>query len=383
MVSRVLSFSPVRWVSSVPDLLARLGQWWLTEFLALFPERFSEWLTDRGYKKLTLVAEPDSFVLQLSSDRHRPLASARIARSDYSPASIDDFLKARALDRGQLVLGVRLPRDQIFSRQVILPLEAAGSIDEIVVQDFLAKTPFRLPDIYHDHQPRTVGDKVVVWQWIVRREFVADAAQSAGIDLADVAFVDSEGESTGDAPASMLILRRDRGERRSWQRKAFYVLALGASFLAVTTCAHKYWRQQSILDNLGAELTTARARAQQVRTALDKLDQRQAAIVRVRSQKRDVPGLLEVWEEVSRTLPLDSWLTELRLSEIAQRQDQLVVMTGLSTAAANLVALVDKSPMFADAALTAPIAVDSIEQRERFTLQAKLQQKPKIEKPAP
>ena len=58
-------------------------------------------------------------------------------------------------------------------------------------------------------------------------------------------------------------------------------------------------------------------------------------------------------------------------------------MTGLSTAAANLVALVDKSPMFADAALTAPIAVDSIEQRERFTLQAKLQQKPKIEKPAP
>jgi hypothetical protein len=39
--------------------------------------------------------------------------------------------------------------------------------------------------------------------------------------------------------------------------------------------------------------------------------------------------------------------------------------------------------LFVDAALTAPIALDSTEQRERFTLQAKLQQKRQIEKPAP
>jgi len=383
MVSRVLNFSPGRWASRMPDLLARLGQWWLAEFLALFPERFSEWLTDRGYKKLTLVAEPDSFVLQLSSDRHRVLGSACIARRDYSPAAIDDFLKARQLDRGQVAIGVRIPRDQIFSRRLVLPLEAAGSINEIVVQDLVTKTPFRLPDIYHDHQSRPDGDKVAVWQWIVRREFVADAVQSTGLDLTDLAFVDSEGDSVGETPAPMLTLGPGRTERRSWLRKAFYALALGASFLAVVAGAHKYWRQQRILDNLNAELATAKAQAQLVRAALDKLDQKQATIVRVRSQKRDAPGLLEVWEEVSRILPLDSWLTELRLSEIAQRQDQLVVITGLSTAAADLVPLIDKSTMFADAALTAPIALDSIEQRERFMLQAKLQQKRHIEKLAP
>src|SRR5258707_7052487 len=152
MVSRVLSFSSPRWVSRIPDLLARLGQWWVTEFLLLFPQQFSEWLTDRGYKKLTLIAEPDSLVLQLSSDRHRPLASARIARSDYSPASIDDFLRAKELDRGQVVIGVRVARDQIFSRQLILPLEAAGSIDQIVAQDLVTNTPFLRPDISHDNQ---------------------------------------------------------------------------------------------------------------------------------------------------------------------------------------------------------------------------------------
>jgi len=116
---------------------------------------------------------------------------------------------------------------------------------------------------------------------------------------------------------------------------------------------------------------------------MDKLDQKQSAIVRMRLQKRDAPGLLDVWEEVSKILPANSWLTELRLTEIAQKQDQLVVMTGLSTAAAELVATVDRSPLFADATLTAPIALDSTEQRERFTLQAKLQPKRQIEKPAP
>jgi general secretion pathway protein L len=58
-------------------------------------------------------------------------------------------------------------------------------------------------------------------------------------------------------------------------------------------------------------------------------------------------------------------------------------MTGLSSGAADLVALVDKSPLFADAALTAPIAQDSTEQRERFTLQARLLRKHQTEKPAP
>lgn len=381
MASRVLDFSLAR--SRLRDLPARLGQWWLNEFLLLFPDRFSEWLTDRGYKKLTVSVEQDFCSLQLLNDRRRPLASVRIPRSTYSPASIDDFFKAQGLDRGGVVIGMRLPRDQIFARQLILPLEAAGSIGDIVTQDLTAKTPFRLADIHHDHQSRRIDDKIVVWQWVVRREFVASAAQSAGLNLAALAFVEAEDGGGVTAPAPMLTLQQDRNERHSWLRKMFYGLALGASVLAVAACAHRYWKQQRILDDLSAELTTAKAQAQQVRAALDKADQRQAAIIRIRLQKRDAPGLLEVWEEVSKMLPTNSWLTELRLSEIAQRQEQTVVMTGFSTAAADLVALVDKSSLFADAALTAPIALDSTEQRERFTLQARLLQKRRTGKPTP
>jgi general secretion pathway protein L len=68
----------------------------------------------------------------------------------------------------------------------------------------------------------------------------------------------------------------------------------------------------------------------------------------------------------------------LRLSEAPDKQDQQVTMTGFSAAGSSLVALVDRSPLFFDASLTAPIALDSVEQRERFALQAKLKRRDPI-----
>jgi general secretion pathway protein L len=47
-------------------------------------------------------------------------------------------------------------------------------------------------------------------------------------------------------------------------------------------------------------------------------------------------------------------------------------MTGLSAAAASLIRLLDRSPVFTEASLVGPIAVDPSEGKERFILQAKL-----------
>ena len=78
--------------------------------------------------------------------------------------------------------------------------------------------------------------------------------------------------------------------------------------------------------------------------------------------------MLEVWEEATRILPPHSWLSELRLSETAERRQ--VVMSGFSAAAARLVGLIDASAIFTDAALAGPIAVDPAEGKERFIIQA-------------
>jgi general secretion pathway protein L len=133
----------------------------------------------------------------------------------------------------------------------------------------------------------------------------------------------------------------------------------------------KYQRQQRVLDDLAVELTATRAKAQRVRAALDKLESERASFVRLHAQKNS-PGVLEVWEEVTRVLPSHSWLTEMRLAGIPGSQEQQLTLAGLSPAAATLVGLFDRSPLFRDVALASPISLDPVEGKERFVIQAKL-----------
>jgi general secretion pathway protein L len=81
---------------------------------------------------------------------------------------------------------------------------------------------------------------------------------------------------------------------------------------------------------------------------------------------------LQVWEELSRILPDDSWVQELRLAQQGQNGHELTI-TGFSTAAASLVEVLDRSTLLANVALTAPISLDPIEKRERFVLKARIE----------
>jgi general secretion pathway protein L len=135
-----------------------------------------------------------------------------------------------------------------------------------------------------------------------------------------------------------------------------------------------------VLEALAAETAIARAKAQSVRAAMDKLDIEWASVAQVRSRKRDIPGVLDVWDEITRVLPSHSWLTELRISGAPSAKEQQVTITGFSSAAASLVGLVERSALFRDASLTAPISLDHSEDKERFAIQASIRKQDQIEK---
>jgi len=60
------------------------------------------------------------------------------------------------------------------------------------------------------------------------------------------------------------------------------------------------------------------------------------------------------------------------VSEIPQKPDRQITMTGFSAAASSLIGTITQSPLFFDATPTTAITVDPIEGRERFGLQAKI-----------
>jgi general secretion pathway protein L len=67
------------------------------------------------------------------------------------------------------------------------------------------------------------------------------------------------------------------------------------------------------------------------------------------------PGFLAIWDELSRTLPNDTFLSEIRMS--AGR----LTISGYSSQAAHLVRTIDQSPIFSDATLVAAITPDANE----------------------
>jgi general secretion pathway protein L len=361
-----------------PDRLRRFGRWWLGEFLALFPERVARWLMGGGRVAVAVAYEDDQISLHLLDDRRQTVALQTFHSADDVPGRIEKFLTAHGIAE-DVPIGIRLPREKVFSRRLILPIEAKSSLDAVVVQDLIGKTPFRLPAIHHGYaEVRAPGaDKIVVWQWVARRDLVADAAARLGLHVERLSFIDTAASAEDDMPPR-IALRRDEAGRAAWTRVAAIALAGGIVVLGLVAGAGKYFRQQAVIDDLSLQVAAAKSRAQQVRAAIDRLEQKQAVLFRLRSLKADRPRLLDAWEEVTKILPAHSWLTELRLSEISQ--DQQIAMTGFSSTATSLVGLIDQSPLFTDASLTAPVALDPVEQRERFALQAKLKVQQPIRK---
>jgi general secretion pathway protein L len=357
-------------MESGAELVRRAGQWWLQEFLAFFPQRIAEWAIDSGAKSLLLSGDGGAVLLQMRNERRRSLATRRVNGADYAPDVIDAFLRARRLGRADVSMGVQLPESRVFARKLLLPAETERSLDRVLVQDLLAKTPFRLEDIYHDHIIRRSGDRLLVWQWVVRRPFVAEAIEELGLQAGELAFVETDRQ--GDGPPPRIRLKQPHPDQNRHVQWALVMLTLSAFLLAGLAVSLKYHKQQQALDALSGELSAARAKAQRVRAAMSKLEAERAGLLRLRANKQ-APNLLDAWEEISRVLPTHSWLTELRLSDLpgSGGEEQLVV-TGFSPAAASLVGLIDRSALFRDAALTAQISVDPTEGKERFAIQAKL-----------
>jgi len=87
--------------------------------------------------------------------------------------------------------------------------------------------------------------------------------------------------------------------------------------------------------------------------------QQNAAVVRLRTERPALVGLLD---ELTRTLPSNSWLTAL---SVAGRD---VLLEGLSPSAAKLALTLANNPVFATAAFRAPISRDPVSGLERFQL---------------
>lgn len=357
---------------SLKNAAKRFFVWYRREFFRLFPPETVAWLTDRGDRQLILrAADRDLWCVD---QRRTRLWS--VGADEISASSLEEALARRGVARHAAKVGLEIDGSAFFVRRFDIPAVAVNNLPKLLASDVERKTPFRLADVVYGH---TTGkhpnspDKLRVSLWILRRDFIESAVANAGLDVADISFIRPTGLKDTADQAPIIALEGAAETSYKFRNIALGLCVATALFGAIGVGA-TLWRQSTLNVELDAKIQEASTRATRVRQIVDRASSESRLLSVLRNSRSNTPQFADLWEETAHILPDGAFLTDFRLSD-AKANEKTVDLVGFADSAVGLPALFNKSPLFADAGLTAPITPDPREKREGFSLQTKLEQK--------
>lgn len=332
------------------------SHWWLSEFRELAPSSWLHWIEGEPVQRLLIWRDCDEVVCRLSIAAGQ--VEDRLPLQGFGPVAMNAWLADRELRRDQVTIGPVIPRDWFFLRHLSVPKAALSALPTILEQEVARRTPFQLSDIWHAAIPAANGAANIqsFCHWIIRRDRAEAALAELGLSVSEVdcfAAGDEHGEFVAVIP-----LRATTHEDPPWARRAVKLLAAAALGAAMLGLVAFEWRQASVATRLEASLAKAREGEQGGHAGVNQA-------TRLFAMKADA-GILDIWDELSRVLPDNTFLTETRIT------DGKVTVSGFSADAARLVRIIDQSPLFSGATLATAITPDATEHKDRFSINFKV-----------
>jgi general secretion pathway protein L len=305
----------------------------------------------RGGELVLLDIEADQVIVKLASgdDVHE---IGRAAGDGESRArEISSLLAASELvPRGTADVAVELPDDDVLRRRFELPAAGRSTLARAVPFELERLSPIEADRLYYDFsilESLKSKKQVEIELRIVKRSTVDSAiasAHAAGLRVGAIRFAGDPREADW---------RSFPLDRRAWlglKWRQWNVLALGAAaiVLGIAVVFAAYLRGVSAAGALADELEAAGRRAAVVHRLLHDIGDVRAQIEFPLEQKR-APFLLAILSELTRVLPDGTWLTEFQLD------GSKVHIQGFSKSASDVVGVVDRSPIFANAQFMAPL----------------------------
>ena len=264
-----------------------------------------------------------------------------------------------ALPRGAVV--VRLTGDSVLTHDVELPAAAEENLRQVLSFEMDRQTPFRADDVLFDYRvtERSEG-RLRVLLAVTPRLPVEDrlaALEAAG--ARPEALVPESEPDLDLLPAE----RRPRPRRLAGVLNA--VLLLTALGLAAVALALPLVRKMEVVQRLEPRVADARAEAREVRELREGIDALREQLSFAIHEKQRAPRLLDLWDEVTRLLPDDTWLRELDYG------DGTLQLRGETSSAPRVVALLEASDMLEEVRFLAPVT-QGRDGREEFFVAARV-----------
>ncbi len=243
-----------------------------------------------------------------------------------------------------------LSGEPILRTSVRLPAASSRRLGEALRYELPRLSPLGADRLYYDFVAARPADGERISEValrLVKRSAVDQAVaicHAAGLKIAAIAF----GDDRRDADWRRFPVDRPALARTLWRRWGVAALTAAALVLTLLLVAALYGRGSAQLDDISGRVAVVRQHAAvvaQLQSDLATL----AAEGRFLSEEKQGPMLVGVLAEVTEVLPDGTWLTEFQI------KDGKVRIQGYSPNASSLIALIDKSPVFANAQFEAPV----------------------------
>lgn len=348
-------------IDRIIDAAVRALNWWVDGLWRGFPAR----LRDRSFRTR------DHVWIRLSGNDATVESSATCRETSEKRVNVTlNDPKGAETIRGGLEIAedadvtVVLPRPVALTKQLVLPPAAESALRDVLCHELDRLTPFATEDIVFDYHVRErATDKIVVEIALARR----DALESILASLERLALRPTA-VTMEDAAGRLLPV--NLREQRPRLRLPFGTVpvrpavAISAGLALLTVLYLPLLRYDALL--VRYEEAVAAVREDAV-TARAELETQEAALERtdfLNRRRSEYVAPLELLLELTERLPEHTWIAR---ASFAAREVQL---QGESTAASELLQVVESAERLKDARFQAPVSRSNESGKEQFTIVA-------------
>lgn len=263
--------------------------------------------------------------------------------------------------RADIVLKDRFLKLKVSDQK--LPLSRAQAVATALVAERTPFTPegaYILPNVEDD--PSTGSGYTACY--VVKEDVMRAILGAGSIELKQIGRfgIEVEGNVRWLHPRVLETIGPEFSHLRR-RRRTFLALIALLGLAVGATYFFALERYSSAEGKLAEELDAKRGEALQVRKLLDQQRTKLAAVEAARKSKSQAVPVIRVWEELTRILPDDIWLTDVSIDG-----GSLTVTGFAAQSAASLISTINGSRFFDEPAFTSPVVRIPGQVGERFEI---------------
>ncbi len=317
------------------------------------------------------IAEDAVTVSRVDDGSTREIGRAELVEGNVARARSAVLRLLRRAKTRRAQISVRLTASQALRRTLDLPLATEENLREVLAFEMDRHTPFKADEVYYDHrvvERDAAKQRLMVELGVAPRRVIEEVLETAsawGVALDRVEIAGDDG--AGGEPLNLLP-REPAGASGASGGVMAPVLVIAAITFACVTVYLSLQRDRELAENWSEKVSEIRIEATATSNLRQEIDGRLKDSRFVLDKKVRSPMVLGVIDELTRLLPDKTYLFQLQL------RDGEVQISGYSSAAAQLIGLLEKSPILGNAKFRSPVTQDIREGRERFQISAELQE---------